>query len=81
MKTIYKIAAACFAALTGAALLLWGMGYCPMGGAALVTAMCLFGMGVCVRELRQLHICEVQQAQAAQRSAWQADFFRQIENI
>lgn len=81
MKKVCSFGLGWFGVLGALVIALWAAGLCPWSTAALVLTGCALGLAVCIRELRWLRRCEMREREAARRSAWRADMFRQISEI
>ena len=81
MKRAWRAAAYVCGGAMGAAVGLWGAGWCPWLTCAMLLLGCGCGLFTALRELAALREYERRQAEAARRSAWRAAFFQELDKL
>lgn len=80
-KLIFKaLAAACVGAIGGAAAA-WDEGVCSGMSFVMILIGCGCGLLVALHEIAVIRAYEQKEKEAIQRSAWKAEFFREIERL
>lgn len=79
MKKAFKAAAYVCAGIAGIAAAMWEAGACS----GMTFAMIILAMGICIflcrHEAKVIEAYEKEEKEAVQRSAWKAEFFREVD--
>lgn len=81
MKRAWRAAAYVCGGAMGAAVGMWGAGWCPWLTCAMLLLGCGCGLFTALRELDALREYERRQDEAARRSAWRAAFFQELDKL
>lgn len=79
MKVLFKIAAYCCGGIMGAAAGAWSAGWCSGTAFAIIVIGMACGLFVAVRELAVINEYERKEKEAVRRSAWKAEFMREVD--
>lgn len=79
MKVLFKAAAYCCGGVMGAAAGAWNAGWCGGLTFAMILLGCGCGLFVALHELSVIRAFEEAEKKAVQRSAWKAEFMREVD--
>lgn len=79
MKVLFKIAACCCGGIMGAAAGAWNAGWCSGTAFAIIAIGMACGLFVALHELAVIHAFEEAEKKAVQRSAWKAEFMKEVD--
>ena len=81
MKRVTQAAAAALTGLMLAAAGMWTAGMCPWLTCIMIWLGCGSGLTLCLHELSAMRKREEREREAARRSAYRAELFRQIDRL
>ena len=81
MKWAVKAAAYCCGGIIGVAAAAWDAEWCSGISFAMILLGCGCGLFVALHELAVIRAFEEKEKKAVQRSAWKAEFFRELDKL
>lgn len=81
MKLLLKIAAFSCGGIIGVAAAAWDADWCSGISFVMILIGCGCGLFVALHELAVISAFEEKEKEAVQRSAWKAEFFREIDKL
>ena len=81
MKWAFKTAAYCLVGITAVAAAAWNEGWCSGISFVMILIGCGCGLFVALHELAVIRAFEEKEKKAVQRSAWKAEFFREMDKL
>ena len=81
MKLLLKIAAFSCGGIIGVAAAAWDADWCSGISFVMILIGCGCGLFVALHELAVIRAFERKEKEAIQRSAWKAEFFREVDKL